>query len=131
MRVPVTFIVRNEKILFGSLVFITFLIAYLQVLKLNLGIITAYGADFFAPIVLYYFARKNIGIFALFRKDPLPASVTFLLILGACIAWETRQFINPVTGVFDLYDILTYAFSLSICYLLDKYISNLLTEQNC
>src|SRR6187402_479541 len=106
------FFFRFEVFLFSLAFLIMTLIAILQSLKLNAGFITNYGADIFGPIVLYYWTRKNMGLLAILFKNKITAIQTFLIILICCFAWEMRQFINPSTGTFDPFDILTYSLTL-------------------
>lgn len=120
--------INNEKILIGLLFSTTFLIAFFQVSKLNLGIITSYGADVFAPMLLYYLIRRNIGSIAILFNRPVSAKQAYLIIFGACLAWEMKQYINPETGIFDFFDILAYGLSLTICYIFDTSIENLHAE---
>ncbi len=113
------FLFKNEKYLsyLGWLIFM--LIAIMQYLMIRGGFITNYGADIIAPIMLYYWTRTNRGLFANLSKNRLNEIQTTTLIWFLCLAWEIRQKFDLNTGIFDIYDILTYVLTLLTCYYYD------------
>ena len=95
-------------------------------IKVNGGIITNYGADIIAPVMLYYLSRKDKTVFSNFFKKGLNEKQAFILIWILCIAWEVLQKFDlsgtPLVitrGTFDPMDILVYTLTLLICYYFD------------
>ncbi len=118
---------RYEKPLayLGWTVFI--FVALFQIWKVRGGFITNYGADFIAPVMLYYSARTNKTLLSkLFKRTPNEIQ-TFLTLWLLCVLWEIAQkfdfsgtALTITKGTFDPWDILTYTLTLLICFYLDS-----------
>ena len=95
--------------------------------RVNAGILTAYGADFFGPIALYASTRSNSTVAKWFtRRAPSPAA-SAAIVLIACVAWEWCQRFDlrgtPLAitrGRFDPYDIVAYAAGVGIAFVTEK-----------
>ncbi len=103
------------------------LLGLLQMFKVRGGVITNYGADVIAPIMLYYATRTNKSLFSKIWKQGFNEKQTFLLIWSLCLAWEISQkfdfsgtILAITRGRFDPMDIMAYTLTLLICYYLDK-----------
>ena len=112
------YLIKHHKILAKYGLLICGLIAVLQFKKIQVGILTNYGADFFAPIMIYYWVRVYNRFFIKLPKKPTKIMVA-LGLLTLCVLWELRQFYYPNYGTFDLFDIFVYAIAVFLCYLTD------------
>jgi len=113
------FLIKHEKALYIILVLLTTFIALLQFLKINVGILTNYGADLIAPILIYYWTRKSKGVIASLLNNYNTPKTTFLLVLSGCVVWEIRQKLFQGYGIFDSADIFVYVIALVLCYITD------------
>jgi len=86
----------------------------------NLGWVTAYGADLIVPAMLYYWTRQNLGLFAKLWKGIPPPFFTASLILILCVIWEFRQKYDSTFGTYDNWDLFVYLISMILCYYIDK-----------
>lgn len=99
----------------------------LQMYRVDAGILTAYGADFFGPIALYASLRTDGSILRRFvRRTPSPA-VSSAIVLAGCVAWEWCQRYDfrgtPLMithGRFDPWDIVAYVAGVAIAFLTEK-----------
>jgi hypothetical protein len=99
----------------------------LQMYRVDAGVLTAYGADFFGPIALYASLRVNGTIFRRFMtRPPVPAAAAGIVILG-CVAWEWCQRYDfsgtPLLitrGTFDPYDIVAYVAGAALAFITEK-----------
>lgn len=112
------YLIKHYKVLTIISWMICGLIAVLQFNHVHAGILVDYGDDFFAPIMIYYWARVNNRFFIKLPKKPGRMLVSIGL-LSFCIIWELRQFYSPDYGTFDLADIIVYVLAIFICYLID------------
>ena len=95
-------------------------------LKVHAGFITNYGADIIAPLMLYYCVRTNKSLLLKLSKHAPTAKQTFILILVLCLFWEISQIFDFsdtilffTKGTFDVWDIIAYTLTLSMCYCTD------------
>ena len=121
------FLVRYEKplVYVGWIVFVV--VALLQMWKVKGGFITNFGADIIAPAMLYYSARTNKTLLSKLFNRTLSEIQTFLALWLLCVLWEIVQkfdfsgtVLTITKGTFDPWDILTYTFTLLICFYLDS-----------
>ena len=99
----------------------------LQMYRVNAGVLTAYGADFFGPIALYASLRANGTLLRrFFSRPPSPAVSAAIVIIG-CVAWEWCQRYDfsgtPLLitrGTFDPYDIVAYFASVVVAFITEK-----------
>jgi hypothetical protein len=90
----------------------------LQMYRVNAGLLTNYGADFFAPPYLYVMLRSGR-----LRLRPFTA---LSVVLSGCYLWEWMQRYDlsgtpfAITrGHFDPFDILAYTIGLLLIYAAD------------
>jgi hypothetical protein len=98
----------------------------LQMLGVQAGALTSYGADLFAPIALYASFRSNGTLLKWFMKQPLRPAVAAAVVISGCVAWELCQrydFRNtPLAithGRFDPLDIVAYVMGVGIAFTMD------------
>ena len=118
-KFKVKYLIKHHKILAILGLIICGLIAVLQFKKIQAGILTDYGADFFAPVIIYYWVRVYNRFFIKLPKKPSKIIVS-LGLLTLCILWELRQIYSPNYGTFDIFDIFVYAIPVFLCYLTDN-----------
>lgn len=125
------FLLKYHKHLAIICVLICVLISILQSYKINLGIITNYGADFFCPILLYYFFRMRKDDFSKLYKRQFTSIQVSIGLFILCVAWELRQLYNSQKyGTFDLIDFFVYFIAILICYIIDEKIKEFLKRHN-
>jgi hypothetical protein len=98
----------------------------MQMLGVDGGPVTNYGADLLAPPILYFATREGYGSRRkgkVWRMGPLGS---LLLVFGLCALWEFCQLFDfsgtplAVTrGTFDPLDLLAYAAGLVAAYYVD------------
>jgi len=93
-------------------------IGVLQMYRVRGGLLTDYGADLFGTFWLYAMARQGRTIFQRGRR--LSAGSAAGLVFLGCTASEFAQKLHWLPGVFDPFDILTYALAVAACFALDR-----------
>jgi hypothetical protein len=98
-------------------------IGYLQSHHINAGFLTSYGADIIGPIWAYSGLRQ----LKIIKRDRPSPEFAAIFVFVACFLWEWSQrydmsgtVLGITGGVFDPYDVLSYAGSLLGAYVVDK-----------
>lgn len=130
-KITVKYLIKHHKILAFVGLIICGIIATLQFNNIQVGIITDYGADFFTPIIIYYWAKVYNRFFIKLPKKPSNIIISVGL-LTFCILWELRQFYSPDYGTFDIVDIPVYGIAVFLCFLIDYKVEKMtiITAQN-
>ena len=119
---------RSYRIALNSLAVVAFVgIGGMQMLGINGGLITSYGADLLAPPILYFAFREGYRMPRSRRIWRLTPMASLLAVLSGCAAWEWSQRFDftgtPLAitaGVFDPIDLLAYMLGLVACYTIDR-----------
>jgi hypothetical protein len=106
--------------------FLMLLVGGLQMFRVRAGFLTNYAGDVAGPVFLYGAIRQRKTVLRYFStRTPSPEFTAVSLFL-ACAAWEICQLLDlrgtplDITrGRFDVFDLLTYAASLVVCYAAD------------
>jgi hypothetical protein len=92
--------------------------------RVDAGVVTNQGADFFGPIALYASMRANGTIFSRFLKRAPSPFVSAVVVFAGCTAWEWCQRFDlrgtPLMitrGSFDWLDVLAYAAGVAAAWL--------------
>ena len=96
-------------------------IGALQMLHVQAGALTNWGADFFAPIALYGSLRTSDAIPRWFQPpSPLLSAV---IVFAGCLAWEICQrfdfrgtLLATTVGQYDPIDIAAYALAVAVAF---------------
>jgi hypothetical protein len=119
--------VRNPKTIANVSWLPALAVGALQMYRVDAGVLTAYGADFFGPIALYASLRANGTILRRFvSRPPSPYASAAIVIIG-CVAWEWCQRYDfsgtPLMitrGTFDPYDIVAYVTGVALAFITEK-----------
>jgi len=119
--------VKNPKTIANLCWLPALAVGALQMYRVDAGLLTAYGADFFGPIALYASMRANGTIFRRFvSRPPSPHASAVIVIIG-CVAWEWCQRYDfsgtPLLitrGTFDPYDIVAYVAGSALAFIAEK-----------
>jgi hypothetical protein len=115
---------RTYRILWDALFLATFVgIGGMQMLGLNAGPVTSYGADLLAPPLIYVALRRGPW----FKRDlQISPVATLSIVLIACGVWEVSQRYDlsgtplaVAAGTFDPLDLVAYAVGLAGAWWLD------------
>lgn len=98
------------------------LIGWLQSRRVDAGWLTRYGGDVFGTAAFWWVVRRTI-----FSRHRLGAEFAAISLFVACFAWEFCQrfdfsgsVLGITQGVFDHWDLVSYALTLVFLYAIDK-----------
>lgn len=98
-------------------------IGALQMYRVRGGIITNYGADLFGTAWLYAMFRQGKALGQ--RGRVLRPEMAALLVFVGCAGSEFAQKFHLIPGTYDPLDLLAYAFSVVVCYGIDRLLTPL------
>ena len=90
----------------------------LQMFHIHGGLLTDYGADVFGTAWLYAMTRQGLTIVQ--RGRTLGAGPSAVIVFLCCALSELGQKWHLFPGRFDPFDLLAYAGTLLVCWLLDR-----------
>ncbi len=117
-----------EELAYYSILAISIGIGILQMYRVRAGWITNYGADYFGTIWLYVIFRQGRGPFQKRRAARAVHAAGFVFV--GCTASEFAQRVHWLPGVFDPWDIATYAGAVLTALAFERWVRPLVPQEH-